>query len=307
MCPERLFMAKYIAILTAFMIALLSFAPVASAEGDSTFATSPVLADTETNAIIGEAYENISDLGQVQPFDDGLVHLFMPTTLDFYIDPMGILGLGSVYSRDYSIQNLGGGDAEIVINDAAVIFANEDDFEAMPAPFDSANITDKKAIYLELNFSREDIPPIIITNPESPKEIKIDMPAGGEPVLVRVTGLVNPNPVKSWQSGDVKINLSCTISAVAPEMATPAALPPPTVASPGDTGPWEPIGGEPAEPKPEEPQEPEPQPEEPWEPQEPEPQPRETWEPEPQPQPEEPQEPEPIESPQPPEATSGVI
>jgi hypothetical protein len=146
----------------------------------------------------------------------------------------------------------------VIITDMDVAFSNDTDFEALAAPYDSSSASDKKAIYLVLNFSGADAAPAILTDPERNGPVFISLPAGGEPVVMSLTGSINSNPAVSWKNGDVRVHLKYKIEAFPAATAvtditdvTPAApeLATDPVASPGEfdegfaeDGLWEPNG-----------------------------------------------------------------
>jgi hypothetical protein len=247
-------MRRYISIISVYLAALMAFMPFDSAQDAATTATTPIIPDTATDAIIAE----FASPATPAIHDDGLVQMLTPTTLNFFIDPYGLLGLGEVYSQSYPLQNLGTTDLMVIITDINVTFSNDTDFEALSAPYEAESGSDRKAIYLVLNFSGADIPPAILTDPARKAPVIINLPAGGEPVLMNVSGSINSRPAIDWMSGDVLISLKYKIEAfpaVPLETATPAtpATPAtdavatdPAMASPGDnsedSGPWEPVG-----------------------------------------------------------------
>jgi hypothetical protein len=232
-------MRKYITISSIFIAALLAFTPLVSAEGSSTPANAAdvILANYATPA-------------EPEIIDDGVVQMLTPMSLDFYIDPFDLLGLGKVYSQSYPLENLGSTDLHIIIKDISVTFSNDTDFEALSAPFEQGTVSDKKAIYLVLNFSGASIPPVVLTATERSSAIVIPLPAGSDPVIISVSGDINSYPDEEWADGDVRIRLKYSIEAftaveepIAP--ATPATPPAtPAVATPENDHLWEPVGGD---------------------------------------------------------------
>jgi hypothetical protein len=147
-----------------------------------------------------------------------IVNVAVPSSLDFTIDPFEIADKGQVYSGVYSVRNRGDTDVLLTFTETAVIFASDTDFEALPEPFDENNASDRKAIYLLLDFGREDVAPVILTDADAAlAQILLTVADDGESTCtLSLSGSVNPYPAEDWRDGDVRIRLNYRLEALQP-------------------------------------------------------------------------------------------
>ncbi len=144
----------------------------------------------------------------------GVYNVTLPTSLDFMLDPLEIKGRGMVYSEQYLVENHGETDVALVVTGAEVIAAEGADIEQLAEPFDMAAKSSAKAVYLLMDFGREDIAPVIMTAPENSFMPVIPLYAAGREnstCTISISGSVNPYPQKKWAAGDMKIKFTYTI------------------------------------------------------------------------------------------------
>jgi hypothetical protein len=148
-----------------------------------------------------------------------IVNVAVPSSLDFTIDPFELADRGQVYSGVYSVRNRGDTDVLLTFTETAVIFVSDTDFEALPEPFDENNASERKAIYLLLDFGRKDVAPVVLTDAEAePAQILLTAAGDGESgCMLSLSGSVNPYPAADWRDGDVRIRLNYRLEALPPE------------------------------------------------------------------------------------------
>lgn len=181
-------------------------------------------------------------LADVQTADDAddaaeenapeVLSVILPTGLDFTIDPLEVARRGQIYSEDHTIENRGNTDVVISFSDIRLLFANDTDFEAVPAP-EAVYHSGLKSIYMVLDFGRPDVSPLVLTGPELPETVTLTLKAAGSEQAscrLSLTGAVNEYPAEEWVDGDVKIQLSYQLELVpspkAKRTAQAKALPP---------------------------------------------------------------------------------
>ena len=165
--------------------------------------------------------EDDSSNNETEENPDAVINVIMPVSLDFTIDPFELNGRGSVFSDAYMIENIGEGDVIITFTDITVTFANTIDFKPLPNPFGDNMGEPLKAIYMLLDFGRQDTTPVVATSPtsEGPSILLSAHEEGGglSYCALSISGDVNPYPAKTWSSGDVKITVSYTLEPVQSE------------------------------------------------------------------------------------------
>lgn len=149
------------------------------------------------------------------PLDPEILQIAVPSAIDFTMDPLELGGRGQVYSDEYLIENCGEADVLLTITDIGITFANDTDFLALAEPYDTKAGLKSKAIYLTLEFAREGMEPIVLTDGSGAQEISLllaaqDLEMGNEDsaVVFSVTGNLNPYSSVDWLDGDVQIHLS---------------------------------------------------------------------------------------------------
>jgi hypothetical protein len=152
-----------------------------------------------------------------------VLKVVIPATVTIVIDPFEIDGRGQVFSEDYAIRNDGESDVLLTFTDMRCVFANDEDFEALARPFNEAGASDRKSIHLMLNLGREDLPPVVLTDPgrETGTEISAPLRAArneadgaASSLTLSFSGSVNHNPAKAWRDGDIKVYLSYRLDPV---------------------------------------------------------------------------------------------
>jgi len=157
---------------------------------------------------IFDKYDDEYDIGA------DAMNVALPVSFDFIIDPLELFGRGTVYSDTYTITNHGDTAVIFSIADAAAIFEENGDIVPLARPFDNNTASERKEIYLMIDFNRDDVAPIVITDAESAKTASIILSAaGGEQSTCEITisGSINPYPAEMWENGDVKFNLTYLI------------------------------------------------------------------------------------------------
>ena len=169
---------------------------------------------TETGLDEGIIAEN--ETAESSP-EDEIIDVLIPLSIIFTIDPYDLSGRGTVYSESFVIENNGENDVYITFPEITLTFANETDFKPLSHPF-YEDVFDPereplKAIYLTLDFGREEIEPVIMTAPD-PIGPSILLSADDSELsycALSISGNVNPYPDKDWKNGDVKINIAYSL------------------------------------------------------------------------------------------------
>jgi hypothetical protein len=152
--------------------------------------------------------------------DEGVYNVWVPENLDFVIDPFGVAKRGQVYSDVYEFVNLGDSDVLLKITDVDLSFSDSNDFEEASEAFGFELESEKKLIYLQLDFGAAPYGIVPITNVTG-AAIDVLLPAGGGPVPLSVGGTVNAYADPEWRNGDVKINVTYRLE---PAGGVPEAL-----------------------------------------------------------------------------------
>jgi hypothetical protein len=148
-----------------------------------------------------------------------VLNVVFPTKLGITIDPFELAGSGQIFSDTGRIENLGNTDVWVTFSAIRVNFANDADFEARLTPIHENEMSDRKAIHLLLDFGRENIPPVVVTDVSQPDDIPVLLRSAGHSgssVALSFSGSVNHSPALAWQSGDVSFSLTYTIGEVVP-------------------------------------------------------------------------------------------
>jgi hypothetical protein len=170
--------------------------------------------------------------------EDGVLHVTVPRTLDFVIDPFEIDGKGQIYSEAGIIENRGDTDVLLTFSDITVIFENGADIESMDRPFDEYGYAGpmRKALYMLLGFGRQDVPPLVLTDETArmyPPDILLGAAGSGtDSCTLGLSGSVNCDIDAGWKNGDVKISLNYHMEVVFPPEAGEEAEASPGVAEP---------------------------------------------------------------------------
>ncbi len=168
---------------------------------------------TSESAISGSTSESAIE------YDSDLLDVVLPLTVSITIDPYELNGKGQIYSDIYKIENLGSTDVQFTFTDMKVIFANKKDFKALTRPFDMESKSDLKAIYLVINFGRDDIPPVVLTDEERDSQVSIpiaSLKTGTEDnsFSISFSGNLNENPAMGWRNGDVTIKIQYSVETI---------------------------------------------------------------------------------------------
>jgi hypothetical protein len=150
---------------------------------------------------------------------DKVISVIIPTTVDFTLDPLELAGRGQIYSESFVIENLGENSVLLTLSDIRVTFANDTDFEAVPLPFGEDFQTERKVLYLALDFGRDDISPIILTDTEHPANVRIplfDADTEFSTAALSFSGNINSPAELDWLPGDVHIAMTYTLRIAPP-------------------------------------------------------------------------------------------
>lgn len=191
-----------------------------------------------------EIATDIDKVSESKDSDSTLVQIEVPSNISFILDPFELNSKGQIYSSVFDIVNKSDVDVEIEISDIKYIFSDGSECVASAAPIASSTDSDKKDIYLFLNWvddvqadmrestssvgvshTAEDLD-VVITAEEkvSPrtfflkaatynsKNIQIISPASR--ISFCLDGSINSNPSIPWEKGDVKIELSYVCKAI---------------------------------------------------------------------------------------------
>lgn len=199
-----------------------------AAEDESPDAEDPVPIEeiTEPAAEIPDTSESVQLTQEEESGYDGseVLNVAVPLTVSIVIDPFEISGKGQIYSDLYEITNFGDADVLLTFTDIQVTFADDTNFEALAKPFDDRTDSDLKSIYLLLNFGRDNITPVAITDPAREDDITIPLAgnqadANGNSFLsFYFSGSVNHLPEVGWKDGDVKISISYKLEVIPPPL-----------------------------------------------------------------------------------------
>jgi hypothetical protein len=183
-----------------------------------------IFADSEDTTSDSDIRESTTE--SALEYDTGLLDVVLPVTVSMTIDPYEINGRGQIFSDTYKFENLGNTDVKLTFTDMKVTFPNEKDFEALAQPFDIESKSDLKAIYMVMNFGRDDIPPVVLTDEEREGQISIPMPSSKTDTddnsffSISFSGNLNENPALCWRNGDVKINIQYNIETIPTDKAS---------------------------------------------------------------------------------------
>jgi len=140
------------------------------------------------------------------------LNVIVPTSIDFVIAPFAAGENGQIYSEPCDFFNESDVDVLITFTEISLITAEGSEVIPLSYPFAQNDLSPNKEIYMQLDFGREDILPVVITGAaqtETPSVILSAAGAESSILSLDITGNVTPN--LSWQSGDVKVSLTCHI------------------------------------------------------------------------------------------------
>lgn len=153
--------------------------------------------------------------------DEPIFSVQVPANINFVIDPLELAGLGQVYSKEFPVINHSSVDVLFVLTDVQVTFAEDTYIEPLvePVDFGMGIADDRKSIYLELDFGREDGAHLILTDADSKPPPILLSAAGedGDSCALRISGSVSLYPAEEWSKGDVRIQLTYQLEASVPE------------------------------------------------------------------------------------------
>ena len=167
----------------------------------------------------------------VYTVSDDVLNVIVPINVNITIDPLELAGKGQIYSNVYKIKNDGDTDVLLTFTDIQVTFSDDLNFEALAQPFDEKIGSSLKAIYMQMDFGRSDIPSAVITDNQSTRgAITIPLASAQDETVVNsilqlnFSGSVNYAPVVAWEDNDVTIRITYTLEAVPPPPAEEAPL-----------------------------------------------------------------------------------
>lgn len=139
-----------------------------------------------------------------------IVQVTVPTMLDFIIDPWDTQGRGQVFSEPHVFENHGESAVTLSMSALTVHFAQGRGIIPVQQPFAPSPHNWEKSIFMQVNFSREYIPCVVLTTSPAALVPSINLGAAGTRyscVALTVSGNVTPFPLDMWQSGDVSVSL----------------------------------------------------------------------------------------------------
>ncbi|MDR1560414.1 MAG: hypothetical protein LBS84_12115 [Clostridiales bacterium] len=95
------------------------------------------------------------------------LNVVTPTLVTMNIDPFNMRDKGQIYSERYVFENRGENDVALTFTPSEIEFADDAGVYPLSIPFtDSGELKDSelKAVYITLNFDREDCEPILLTD-----------------------------------------------------------------------------------------------------------------------------------------------
>ena len=232
-------MNKNIKLLSTIVISaffMLSILPSIAEETPVTECASTISENASENIIdagtrsesTGESTVKESTTECALEYNTDLLDVVLPISVTIRIDPYELNGRGQIFSDKYKIQNMGSTDVLLTFTDMKVTFANNQDFEALAQPVDKEGKSDLKAIYLVMDFDRDDIPPVVLTDEKLEGHVSIPMPAAKKGTAdtssfsISFSGNVNESPAKSWCNGDISITLHYILEVLPAPQTTPA-------------------------------------------------------------------------------------
>ncbi|MDR1688158.1 MAG: hypothetical protein LBS21_06050 [Clostridiales bacterium] len=141
----------------------------------------------------------------------------VPTTIDFVIAPFANGDTGQITSETCQFYNEGNMDVLVTFTEMSFIMAEDAHVIPLISQADINPESTEKEIFMQLDFGREDIPPVILTDISrtvNPSVVLSAAGAEGSLLSLNLTGSVNSMPNPQWQDGDVKIKLSYHIEAI---------------------------------------------------------------------------------------------
>ncbi|MDR1674286.1 MAG: hypothetical protein LBR54_02410 [Oscillospiraceae bacterium] len=141
----------------------------------------------------------------------------VPTTIDFVISPFANGDTGQITSETCQFYNESNVDVLITFMEMSFIIAEEAHVVPLISHADINSISTEKEIFMQLDFGREDIPPVILTDlarTVNPSVVLSAAGAEGSLLSLNLTGSVNSMPNPQWKDGDVKVKLSYHIEAI---------------------------------------------------------------------------------------------
>ncbi len=174
---------------------------------------SAISVSTSSNAIVESTSSSAIEC------ESDLLDVHMTSSVSIKLDPYELSGRGQIYSDEYKCVNLGNTDVLLTFTELKVIFANDTDFKALAKPFDVNIGSDLKEIHLVMNFGREDIPSVVLTDPSRKGKISIRMSStkadtADNSFSISFSGNLNESPVIKWCSGDIKIMIKYSLEAI---------------------------------------------------------------------------------------------
>ena len=155
--------------------------------------------------------------------DNAVLNVVVPVSVSVTIDPLELAEKGQIYSNTFMINNDGDTDVLLTFTDIQLTFADETNFLPVAQPFDEGFETTQKAIYMSLNFGREGLPPVVLTDTAATKSgIVIPMSTAGAvtegtaDLQFSFSGCVSAVPNIPWQDNDVRISMNYTLQTVTP-------------------------------------------------------------------------------------------
>lgn len=97
---------------------------------------------------------SISAQGEADVMDP-ILNLKLPMDLPFVLDPYEVNKQGTLYSKEFVVENLSQVDVWLTFETIDVVFANDVDFKALTEPFGPSEIAPEKSVYLEILFGDE--------------------------------------------------------------------------------------------------------------------------------------------------------
>ena len=132
-----------------------------------------------------------------------VLNVIVPLSFDFTIDLFERAGRGQIFSDIHLLRNVGNIDAYFVITDASVVFV---DYYGEYRP-----VNDE--LFIALNFGRDDIVPLVLTDETETMPRSIFLPAVGcesSTAFLSFSGGINlePGQVVDWLEYTVRLHIS---------------------------------------------------------------------------------------------------
>lgn len=127
--------------------------------------------------------------------------LEIPQAMAIVIDPWEIDGKEQIYSEQYVVKN-SGETAGILVLSGRICKQQDKDDVVVKANKERLHDDEVKSVYMEMEFGNGD--KVVMLEEDSKYQVELE---SGEELKIRFTGEVNENASRSWEDGDITVNV----------------------------------------------------------------------------------------------------